>query len=262
MERYDAFVSYSRADEELVKAVVAMLRVGGRRIFLDATEIAPGERWPQRIADAVTNSSVVVILWCCHAGRSMFVRDEVTQAVAASRALVPVLLCPFPLTSTIADYQWIDCQKIVVHVCQKHAGSNEPDREGYDVESFLADADVTKNEVEHIVQSWNRVSLPPARLRTGCLRPSFMIVAVFVLSMLAMTVTTADYPFLSIIESTSILLALLILAMLALVLRLTRERLPLQYRTEGVSIRRPEHVLALVIEVAVRDATRAEARMR
>jgi hypothetical protein len=33
MERYDAFVSYSRADEKLVKAVVDILRVGGRRIF-------------------------------------------------------------------------------------------------------------------------------------------------------------------------------------------------------------------------------------
>ena len=134
---YDAFVSYSRADEKLVKPVVQFLSVGGRRVFWDSTNIEPGERWSNSIMEAVRNSSTIVVLWCCHSARSAWVAHEAAAATAGSKPVVPVLLCSFPLQPPLSEYQWIDYRSSVTHQCAVHGTEEPPPAQGVRIARLL-----------------------------------------------------------------------------------------------------------------------------
>lgn len=122
MKRYDAFVSYSRIDEKLMNPVVKFIAIGKRKVFCDVRDIEPGERWADKIEQAVRDSSTVIVLWCCHSAQSEWVRHETAIATAASIPLVPVLLCPHPAPSPLSDYQWIDYRDSIRHDCLPPGG--------------------------------------------------------------------------------------------------------------------------------------------
>lgn len=136
MNRYDAFVSYSRPDERLVKPVVQFLTIGGRQIFWDR-QINPGDHWSGTITNALHSSSTVVVLWCCHSAQSKWVSREVEIAVAAAKPLVPVLLCPFPVQPPLDEYQWIDYRDSVRHDCVAHAPGEPESNQALDLANFL-----------------------------------------------------------------------------------------------------------------------------
>lgn len=70
---YDIFLSYPRIDPigswveyvfapELRKWLRAEL--GERTVFQDTADIEPGQRWPQRLADALGRSRLMIAIWC------------------------------------------------------------------------------------------------------------------------------------------------------------------------------------------------------
>jgi hypothetical protein len=188
----------------------------------------------------------------------MFVRDEVTQAIAASRGFVPVLLCPFPITSTISDYQWVDCREIVVHACEKHGDASGSNSASYDVRSFLEGADVTADELDEIARSWGPASKPPPHRRMGW----FLWAPIIIAAILNFTVGAGrDYSSL-LIYSNWIIVAVVVVALLVVFLRPLPHPTSMRPGVEGVSFLRPEQMLALIVEVAVRDATHEKALMR
>ena len=110
------FVSYSHADAALIDPILKLLRFGNR-VFSDH-EIEPGQRWREAIERAITESSSVVVLWCCHSAVSQEVEHEITFAVASAKPLVPILLCPAPVGSALNEFQWIDASSIMKHMCR------------------------------------------------------------------------------------------------------------------------------------------------
>jgi hypothetical protein len=118
---YDVFISYSRQDRELVDALTKLLRLNGRRVFRDAEDIKPGERWSLQLTSSLSRSKQMVLFWCCHADKSEWVGREIEQALTEEKALVPILLCGHPPPCQVSKYQWIDLRGIATHECEHAA---------------------------------------------------------------------------------------------------------------------------------------------
>lgn len=113
------FVSYSRHDEALVKPLAGLLGVASDdAVFLDVSELKPGDLWEEKIIKAVKEASVFVLCWCCEAEKSAFIAKEIGTALSeGKKRLVPVLFCSTRLPDSLADRQWIDLRGRIVHVC-------------------------------------------------------------------------------------------------------------------------------------------------
>jgi hypothetical protein len=113
------FVSYSRHDESLVKPLAGLLGVAAEdAVFLDVSELKPGDLWEAKIVNAVKESSVFILCWCCESRLSTFVAKEISTALTeGDKRMVPVLFCSSPLPENLADRQWIDLRGQVVHHC-------------------------------------------------------------------------------------------------------------------------------------------------
>ncbi|MEZ5709382.1 MAG: toll/interleukin-1 receptor domain-containing protein [Blastomonas sp.] len=102
------FISYRRSDSQDVAARLAdrlEMTPGIRSVFLDVDAIAPGETFPARLENALSESDIVLVLigdkWLGETsadGLSRmqqpgdFVRMEVARALAMGKKVVPVLL--------------------------------------------------------------------------------------------------------------------------------------------------------------------------
>ena len=102
------FVSYSHADSSLVVPVVALLRASKALVFRDADSIRPGKRWPEEVATAIAEASVVVVFWCHHAKNSQEVEKEFLAAISHGKDVLPLLLDETPLPRDLTEFQYID----------------------------------------------------------------------------------------------------------------------------------------------------------
>lgn len=84
------FVSYSRADEKLARAVIATLEQAGFKIWWDGL-IPGGERFSAKISEALEGAHAVVALWSASSLQSNWVQDEAAWA-RDHRRLVPLSL--------------------------------------------------------------------------------------------------------------------------------------------------------------------------
>ena len=90
--KYDAFVSYSRADSSIVHAIVAKLRANSFRCWMDVDGISSGEVFIQAIAGAISSSYAVVIFWSEHSSHSSWIKNEIEFAIQRRKVIVPVLI--------------------------------------------------------------------------------------------------------------------------------------------------------------------------
>ncbi len=114
--RYDAFISYSHKDQAVVEPLVKLLSLNDRRVFWDHN-LKPGDQWNRVIQSSVKDSSVFVLFWCCDTRGSEAVTEEISLALRLHKKIVPVKLCPAAMPPPLGEWQWIDLQSRVQHVC-------------------------------------------------------------------------------------------------------------------------------------------------
>ena len=102
------FTSYSQQDRSIVEPIVAVIRAVGCPVFLDRDSIPPGSKWRVVIETAIARARRMLLFWCCHAKESIEVGKEVSQAIDRDIGIVPALLDDTALTSTLAQYQFVD----------------------------------------------------------------------------------------------------------------------------------------------------------
>ena len=90
--RYDVFLSYRRADTELVLPLRDELRRLGYVVFFDTQSIEGGDDWKGRLQTAIAASRVLVLCWSENASRSEVVTFEYSSARALHKKVVPWLL--------------------------------------------------------------------------------------------------------------------------------------------------------------------------
>ncbi len=105
------FLSYASEDRESAGLIVAALEKAGCNVWWDRL-ISGGEVYARTIEQALTDASVVVVLWSAHSINSHWVRDEAAHGRDHSR-LVPVSLDGSESPLGFRQLQVIDLQSSV-----------------------------------------------------------------------------------------------------------------------------------------------------
>jgi hypothetical protein len=101
MTKYDVFLSYSRADTELVAPLRDELRRMGYRVFFDVQSIDPGEQWKRRLERSIGASRTIVLCWSQNTRGSEYITFEYSRAEALRRPVLPWLLDKTPLPAML-----------------------------------------------------------------------------------------------------------------------------------------------------------------
>jgi hypothetical protein len=122
-------ISYSRADQAQVRALVALLKGGLRNvekaIYWD-DQFEPGEPWFEQLKTHIDASPQLFVFWCDHSRASEQVRREFTYALERQKRVVPVLLDDTPLAPELAPIHGIDLRGAVRHTAGSAPGSVPP----------------------------------------------------------------------------------------------------------------------------------------
>jgi predicted amidophosphoribosyltransferase len=86
----DAFISYSRKDLAIQKAVVEVLRNNGIQVWTDDNLVPGTPVWELKIGEAIENSDCVVVLMTPHSKESEWVIREINFARTHKRYIIPV----------------------------------------------------------------------------------------------------------------------------------------------------------------------------
>lgn len=86
---HDVFVSYSSLDKPIADAACATLEAHGLRCWIAPRDIVAGVDWSDAIIDAITDSSVFVLVLSTASNQSEQVKREVQNAVAEAKPILP-----------------------------------------------------------------------------------------------------------------------------------------------------------------------------
>jgi hypothetical protein len=94
-----AFVSYSREDLEFVRRLVEDLKSKGAKIWMDKTDLHPGQDWPAEVEAAVDGCQRMIVVLSPAAAASRQVTNEFMAALEDGKIVIPVLFrdCKPPL---------------------------------------------------------------------------------------------------------------------------------------------------------------------
>lgn len=111
----EIFISYSSHDKVLVEKLSAILRVVNPKIFRDADNIAPGQKWELKILDSLAAAKTVIVFWCRHSKSSEWVEKEINESIEGNKKIVPVLLDDTPMPKHLCSYQAIPFKDFSKH---------------------------------------------------------------------------------------------------------------------------------------------------
>lgn len=108
------FLSYSRADKALVESLSLSLSARGFRVFLDTSEMEPGENFVKRLRAEIDRSSGFVAVITSSYGASRWAQAEMYHAIAAGKPVIPLLAADgavtldAPLQRLLQDIHYVD----------------------------------------------------------------------------------------------------------------------------------------------------------
>ena len=88
----DIFISYSRKDTEIVKAIYEWLEKAGYKCWLDVDGMFSGVSYKKVIVDAIKHSKVLLFMSSENSNKSRNVVSEVSVAVEYGKKIIPVRL--------------------------------------------------------------------------------------------------------------------------------------------------------------------------
>lgn len=108
----DIFISYSRKDSEIVKAIYDWLERSGYKCWLDVDGMFSGVSYKKVIVDAIKRSKVLLFMSSENSNRSRNVVSEVSVAVEYGKKIIPVRLDMTPYSESI-EYDIINHDYVV-----------------------------------------------------------------------------------------------------------------------------------------------------
>lgn len=108
----DIFISYSRKDTEIVKAIYEWLEKAEYKCWLDVNGMFSGVSYKKVIVDAIKRSKVLLFMSSENSNKSRNVVSEVSIAVEYSRKIIPVRLDMSPYSESI-EYDLINHDYVV-----------------------------------------------------------------------------------------------------------------------------------------------------
>ncbi len=87
---YDIFISYSRADTQIVDQFVTKLTDAGYRVWIDREGIDGGDQFPVRIVEAIENSTVILFFSSANSNASKWTVKEIFYAFTEDKIIIPI----------------------------------------------------------------------------------------------------------------------------------------------------------------------------
>lgn len=133
----DIFISYSRKDSACAYRIARMLEGQGFKIWIDKTNIAPGDPFPTTIYEAIQNARAMIILWSKNSESSPYVQRELeawqNQYMHRQMPIIPIWLddtALHPKLQSINATPLRDCDTTsIVNIAKKLMGQNLRHRE-------------------------------------------------------------------------------------------------------------------------------------
>lgn len=86
------FISYSTKDFSDVQTLQASLTNSPIKLFVAENSVVPSESLPEKIKTNIRNCSLFVVIWSKNAKESDWVSQEVGQAIAHGKTILPIIL--------------------------------------------------------------------------------------------------------------------------------------------------------------------------
>jgi hypothetical protein len=86
---HDVFISYSNKDKPIADAICANLEAGGIRCWIAPRDITPGLDWPTAIANAISASRLMVLVFSANSNSSNEVGRELILAANKNLIIIP-----------------------------------------------------------------------------------------------------------------------------------------------------------------------------
>ena len=97
----DVFISYSRKDSEIVKAIYEWLGKAGYKCWLDVDGMFSGVSYKKVIVDAIKRSKVLLFMSSENSNKSLNVVSEISIAMKYGKKIIPVRLDMSPYSESI-----------------------------------------------------------------------------------------------------------------------------------------------------------------
>ena len=91
-KKFDIYLSYSHQDHTWVSQFVHALTDAGLCVSFDPADILPGERWQERMADALRQSNILIVILSKSSVNSPWMFFEIGAAVAGDKFIIPLLI--------------------------------------------------------------------------------------------------------------------------------------------------------------------------
>jgi len=101
---FDAFISYSKADQAAAHAACATLENAGIRCWIASRDIVPGLEWSAAIVNAIDNCRIMILIFSSHANQSRQIRREVERAADRGITVVPLRVEDVPPVDALAYF--------------------------------------------------------------------------------------------------------------------------------------------------------------
>jgi hypothetical protein len=86
---HDVFISHSSKDKAVADAICANLEAAGVRCWIAPRDIALGEDWPRAIANAISESPIMVLIFSANANSSEQISRELSVAADCNLIIIP-----------------------------------------------------------------------------------------------------------------------------------------------------------------------------
>jgi hypothetical protein len=117
----DVFISYSSSDKEVAQFMKRHMEQEQLNVFLARVSLEPGDRWEQRIQDALKNATWVLFLCSQAACSSQYVMQEMGGAIYAKKEIVPIVwdMSPTKLPGWLNQVQALDLRGVTAKQVQE-----------------------------------------------------------------------------------------------------------------------------------------------
>lgn len=116
---HEVFISFSSRDVKIAEAAKHLLEARGIRCWKAPESIVPGQVWEEAIADAISASSCMLLIWSSESQNSRQVRRELTLAASREKIIVPFRIEEIEPSGVFAYYlantHWMDAINSDIH---------------------------------------------------------------------------------------------------------------------------------------------------
>ena len=146
---FKIFVSYSTKDLEHVELLKAQLLNTPVQLFIAEHSVIPGESLSTKIQQAISACDLFVVIWSKNAKESDWVSQELGQAIARQKSILPLVLDEeHSPTGFVSDLKYIQMYKNVPDALVE---AKQIALDAYHKKSVLAQQQQKQKESEQLV---------------------------------------------------------------------------------------------------------------